>query len=340
MSAERTPLPTPAPQPLTGQIVRFLDYCSVERGLARNTLEAYRRDLRRYVDYLAAQGVSDATGAEEPMVSGFVGWLSAQGHGDGKAYRSSSVARALAAVRGLHRFLLREGETSNDPASGVVRPKVPRLLPRPLSVADVEAILATPAEGNTVGLRDRAILETLYGAGVRISELVGLDVDDADLEEGSVRVTGKGDRQRLVPLGRFAVAAIQSYLTRSRPALAGVRTGAALFLNQRGGRLTRQGAGQILKIAATRAGVRTRVTPHMLRHSFATHLLEGGADVRVVQELLGHASLATTQIYTLVTGDRLREEYFTAHPRARFAPEPPAEGASAEDGSEPGPRAG
>jgi integrase/recombinase XerD len=320
MSAERPPAP---PQPVAGQIVRFLDYCSVERGLSRNTLEAYRRDLRRYSDYLVAQGFSDATGADEPMIAGFVGWLSAQGHGDGKAYRSSSVVRALASVRGLHRFLLREGEASNDPASGVVRPKVPRLLPRPLSVADVEAILAAPAEGDVAGRRDRAILETLYGAGLRISELVGLDVDDVDLEEGSVRVTGKGDKQRLVPLGRFAVEAIQSYLSRSRPAMSGVRTGPALFLNQRGGRLTRQGAAGILKSAATRSGVRTRVTPHMLRHSFATHLLEGGADVRVVQELLGHASLATTQIYTLVTGDRLREEYFTAHPRARFAAEPP-----------------
>jgi integrase/recombinase XerD len=301
-----------------GQISRFMDYLSVERGLAKNTIDAYGRDLARYSAYLQAKGVADATGADENIVSGFVAFLAGSEYAEGRRYRPSSVARSLAAVRMFHLFLLREGEAEGNPSEAVVRPKVPRTLPRPLSLEEVEAILRAPGEADPAGIRDRAILETLYGAGLRISELVGLDVDEVDLDEGSVRVMGKGSKERLVPLGRFAVAALESYLTRARPALAGSRSGAAVFLNQRGGRLTRQGATRVLKGAATGAGLTKRVTPHTLRHSFATHLLEGGADVRVVQELLGHASLATTQIYTLVTGERLREEYFSSHPRARF----------------------
>jgi integrase/recombinase XerD len=304
---------------LSGQIARFLDYLTVERGLARNTLDAYRRDLARYDAYLQERGLRDATKADEALVAGFVATLSSAEYTEGHRYRASSVARSLAAVRSFHAFLLREGEADVDPSEGVVRPKVPRTLPRPLTVDEVGKLLAVPGEAEPPGLRDRAILEVLYGAGLRISELVGLDVDDVDLEEGSVKVMGKGSKERVVPLGRFAARAVSAYLTRARPALARSRSGAALFLNQRGGRLTRQGADGILKSAARGAGLRKRVTPHMLRHSFATHLLEGGADVRVVQELLGHASLATTQIYTLVTGERLREEYFAAHPRARFA---------------------
>jgi integrase/recombinase XerD len=305
------------PDVVAGQISRFLDFLSVERGLSSNTLEAYKRDLTRYRACLASAGVADATLAEEATVAGFVAHLSASRYGEGHQYKPSSVARSLAAVRSFHLFLLREGETKKNPAEGVVRPKVPRNLPRPLSVGEVEALLAAPNEADPAGMRDRAILETMYGSGLRISELVGLDVDDADLEEGSVRVVGKGNKERVVPLGRFAVAALGSYLTRSRPLFAGGSSRAALFLNQRGGRLTRQGTAKILKASAVRAGLLRRVTPHTLRHSFATHLLEGGADIRVVQELLGHATLATTQIYTLVSGERLREEYFSAHPRAR-----------------------
>jgi integrase/recombinase XerD len=296
---------------------RFLDYLAVERGLSPNTLEAYRRDLRRYVAYLADRGVVDPARAGEDDIAGFVASLSSSEYSPGRGYRPSSVARALAAVRSFHRFLVMEGEAGADPAEGVARPKVPRNLPRPLSVDEVAALVAAPGDDGPVALRDGAILETLYGAGLRISELVALDVDDVDLEEGSVRAVGKGSKERIVPLGRYAVRALQAYLTRSRPALAGPRTRGALFLNTRGGRLTRQGCTNIIKATARRAGIRKRVTPHMLRHSFATHLLEGGADVRVVQELLGHASLATTQIYTLVTKDRLRDVYFTSHPRAR-----------------------
>jgi integrase/recombinase XerD len=302
---------------LAAAISRFLDFLTVERGLSRNTLEAYRRDLLRYSRFLASAGIDDATCVPEALVSGFVGHLSATSFAEGRRYGPSSVARALAAVRMFHLFLVREGETETNAAEGVVRPKVPRTLPRPISLGDVTALLQACGDGDAAGLRDLAVIETLYGAGLRISELVGLDVDDVDLDEGSVRAVGKGDKQRIVPLGRYAIDAVGAYLTRARPSLAVTRTGPALFLNQRGGRLTRQGASGILKKAARRAGIRKRVTPHMLRHSFATHLLEGGADVRVVQELLGHAVLSTTQIYTLVTGKRLREEYFSAHPRAR-----------------------
>jgi integrase/recombinase XerD len=302
---------------LANPVERFLDYLAVERGLSRNTLDAYRRDLRRYQAFLGDRGIVDLARAGEADIAAFVANLSGSEYAPGKGYRPSSVARALAAVRSLHRFLVLEGEAEADPAEGVARPKVPRNLPRPLSVDEVAALVAAPGQDGTVPLRDRAILETLYGAGLRISELVALDVDDVDLEEGSVRAVGKGSKERIVPLGRFAVKALESYLTRARPALAGPRSRGALFLNRRGGRLTRQGSTNIIKEMARRAGIRKRVTPHMLRHSFATHLLEGGADVRVVQELLGHASLATTQIYTLVTRDRLRDVYFTSHPRAR-----------------------
>ncbi|MBA3552715.1 MAG: site-specific tyrosine recombinase XerD [Actinobacteria bacterium] len=307
------------PQRLTEQISRFLDFLSVERGLSGNTLEAYRRDLSRYRGYLSGLDVVDATRVGESLIADFVGWLSGTEFAEDRRYRPSSVARALAAVRSFHAFLLREGDAAANPAEGVVRPRVPKLLPRPLSVQEMEALLAGFPEGDVAGIRDRAILETLYGAGLRVSELVGLAVDDVDLDEGSVRVVGKGNKERIVPLGRYGVSALGAYLRRSRPGLARSSSGSALFLNQRGGRLTRQGASLVLARAVRRAGLGVRVTPHTLRHSFATHLLDGGADVRVVQELLGHASLATTQIYTLVTADRLREEYLTAHPRARHA---------------------
>jgi integrase/recombinase XerD len=299
------------------QIERFLDHLTVERGLSPNTVAAYRRDLTRYREFLAGRGIRDGRKADEASVAAFVARLSASTHDDGKPYRATSVVRALSSVRSFHRFLMREGGADRDPAVGIVRPKLPRSLPRPLSVDDVARLLAAPPEGTSAGLRDRAVLETLYGAGLRVSELVGLDVDDVDLEEGSVRVLGKGDKERDVPLGRYACEAIGAYLSRTRPALATARSRAALFLNQRGGRLTRQGCSRILAAQVKRAGIRKRVTPHTLRHSFATHLLEGGADVRVVQELLGHASVATTQIYTLVTKEHLREVYYTAHPRAR-----------------------
>jgi integrase/recombinase XerD len=324
--------------PIALQVERFLDHLLVERGLSANTLAAYRRDLRRYVAFLRERGVADARRVADRDVAAHVAAVSASTHGDGKPYRATSVVRGLSSVRAFHRFLLREGETSGDPTAGVVRPRLPRRLPRPLSVDAVARLLAEPDPSTVQGLRDRAVLETLYGAGVRVSELVGLDVDDVDLEEGSVRVLGKGGKERDVPLGRYARDAISSYLVRARPQIAARRSRSALFLNLRGGRLTRQGCAGILGKHAAAARIGTTVSPHTLRHSFATHLLEGGADVRVVQELLGHASVATTQVYTLVTREHLREVYFTSHPRARGSPPSRTAGATGGAGaSVPGP---
>jgi len=305
------------PDALATQIQRYLDHLTVERGLAENTIAAYRRDLGRYAAFLRRRGVLDARRADEAAVAAFVADLSSSTHGEGRPYRATSVVRALSSVRSFHRFLLREGDAARDPAAAVVRPRLPRPLPRPLLVDDVLALLAAPPEDTLAGLRDRAVLETLYGGGLRVSELVGLDVDDVDLDEGSVRVLGKGSKERDVPLGTYATDAIAAYLRRARPALATRSTRGELFLNQLGGRLTRQSVSRLLSTYARRAGITKRVTPHTLRHSFATHLLEGGADVRVVQELLGHASVSTTQVYTLVTKEHLREVYYTAHPRAR-----------------------
>jgi integrase/recombinase XerD len=297
---------------------RYLDHLTVERGLSTNTLAAYRRDLRRYVvfcekrDVIAPEQVVDAT------VRSFVASISASTWGeDERPYSARSVARALSSVRSFHRFLVREGAADRDPAADVVQPKLPRSLPHPLSVDEIARIVEAPDNGTSAGLRDRAILEVLYGAGLRISELVGLDVDDVDLEEGFVRVLGKGGKEREVPLGGFGREAVSAYLTRVRPTFASPTTRGALFLNQRGGRLSRQSCARLLAAHARTARIERRVTLHTLRHSFATHLLEGGADIRVVQELLGHASVATTQIYTLVTKDHLREVYYTSHPRAR-----------------------
>lgn len=302
---------------LGSQVQRFLDHLTVERGLSPNTLAAYRRDLARYVAFLHARGVGDARRVDEHDVAGHVAGVSASTHGAGRPYRATSVVRALSSIRAFHRFLLREGEAERDPTVGVIRPKLPRALPHPLSVEEVARVLEQPDPSTPAGLRDRAVLETLYGAGVRVSEMVGLDVDDLDLEEGSLRVLGKGGKERDVPIGRFGCEAVAAYLTRVRPALVTARSRSALFLNLRGGRLSRQGVTDILSKHARAAGIDRRVSPHVLRHSFATHLLEGGADVRVVQELLGHASVATTQVYTLVTKEHLREVYYSSHPRAR-----------------------
>jgi integrase/recombinase XerD len=305
------------PTPLQRALRTYLDHLVVERGLADNTLKSYRRDLRRYVGYLAGLGIDDAPGVTESTVSGFLMSLR-EGDGAHPPLAAGSAARTLVAVRGFHRFAVREGLTAQDPAAAVRPPASTKRLPKALPLADIEAILdAAGAPGTSLALRDRALLELLYGTGARISEAVGLDVDDLDREEGAVRLRGKGGKERIVPVGSFARDAVEGYLVRGRPDLAGAGHGTpALFLNARGGRLSRQSAWTVLVKAAERAGVTAEVSPHTLRHSFATHLLDGGADVRVVQELLGHASVTTTQVYTLVTVDSLREVYATAHPRA------------------------
>jgi integrase/recombinase XerD len=300
------------------QVERFLDHLVVERGLSDNTVQAYRRDLRRYVGFLDDRGRTEPADVDDRAVRAFVASISASTHGpDGTPYAPASVTRSLSAVRSFHRFLVRDGVLDVDPTAGVIRPRLPRKLPRPLSVDEVQRLIEGVAQDSAPGLRDRAILELLYGAGLRVSELVGLDVDDLDLEEGAVRVLGKGGKEREVPIGRLAKAAVTAYLERGRPELASVRTRGALFLNTRGGRLTRQSCDRILRRQVELAKLGKDVSLHTLRHSFATHLLEGGADVRVVQELLGHASLATTQVYTLITREHLREAYYTSHPRAR-----------------------
>ncbi len=298
----------------------YLDHLNVERGLAANTLTSYRRDLRRYLGFLSEAGVDDVDAVTEANVSAFLMRLR-EGDADHPPLSATSAGRTVVAVRGFHRFCVTDGLATQDPAAGVRPPTPARRLPKALPLADVEAILeAAGSAGTILSLRDRALLEVLYGTGARISEAVGLDVDDVDRVDATVLLRGKGGKERLVPIGSFALAAVDAYLTRARPELAAVGTSeraGALFLNARGGRLSRQSAWTVLVKAADRAGVRRDVSPHTLRHSFATHLLEGGADVRVVQELLGHASVTTTQIYTLVTVDNLREVFAAAHPRAR-----------------------
>jgi integrase/recombinase XerD len=308
-----------------GQVVQaYLDHLTVERALALNTLRSYRRDLTRYVETLGGAGLDTVTPA---TVAGYLAGLR-EGDDNHPPLSAASAARAVSAVRGLHRFAVREGLVGDDPSRDITPPVPPRRLPKAMDVTEVETLLRACATDGPLGLRDHALLEFLYGTGARISEAVGAAIDDLDLRERSVLLHGKGGRSRLVPIGGYAIAALEGYLVRGRPALAAAGHARAalaasgrapvVFLNARGGPLSRQGAWTILRRAATAAGLRPeKISPHTLRHSYATHLLDGGADVRVVQELLGHASVTTTQIYTLVTVDRLREVYATAHPRAR-----------------------
>jgi integrase/recombinase XerD len=305
-------------------VTGYLDHLLVERGLAANTISSYRRDLRRYAAFLDAAGVRGLGEVADSDVAAFLTALR-QGDDDHPPLSATSAARAVVAVRGLHRFALLDGLVSDDVAAEVKPPAPARRLPKAIPVESIEALIAAAgAVEGPRGLRDRALLELLYGTGARISEAVGLAVDDIDPASAAVRLAGKGGKERVVPVGSYAVRAVEEYLVRARPALAAQGragqsrpgAGGALFLNARGGPLTRQSAWSILRAAAERAGLTAEVSPHILRHSFATHLLDGGADVRVVQELLGHASVTTTQVYTLVTVERLREVYATSHPRA------------------------
>ncbi|MFI7578255.1 site-specific tyrosine recombinase XerD [Micromonospora sp. NPDC049497] len=316
------------PAPALRRAVRgYLDHLTVERGLSTNTLASYRRDLDRYVTTLTGAGIADLASVSAGVVESHLARLRAGDDGH-PPLAAASAARAASAVRGLHRFALREGLAGADPSRDVRPPTPPRRLPRALPVDAVVRLLETAGpvtatgDGAALALRDRALLEFLYGTGARISEAVGAAVDDLDVDQGAALLHGKGGRTRLVPIGGYAVEALRAYLVRARPLLAaGGRGTPAVFLNARGGTLSRQGAWTILRRAAQRAGLPVdgpeAVSPHTLRHSYATHLLDGGADVRVVQELLGHASVTTTQVYTLVTVERLREVYATAHPRAR-----------------------
>jgi integrase/recombinase XerD len=305
-------------QAIASVVAAYLDHLAVERGVAANTLASYRRDLQRYSEYLGSNGVVSIDAVDAMQVTSFLAYLR-EGDESHPPLSATSAARAVVAVRGLHRFALRDGLVAEDVAHAVRPPSAPRRLPKAIGIEDVERLLdAAGYAGTALALRDRALLELLYATGARISEAVGLAVDDVDLSERTVLLAGKGGKQRRVPLGSFAARAVGSYLVQARPGLVTAGRGTPmLFLNSRGGPLSRQSAWVVLRTAAERAGLATGISPHTLRHSFATHLMEGGADVRVVQELLGHSSVTTTQIYTLVTVDRLREVYATSHPRAR-----------------------
>lgn len=298
---------------MTAPLDAYLRHLVIERGLSKNTLSAYKADLAKYRDYLDQNSFSELS-ITRSQLSDFLQWLNSQN------LRAASSARILAAVRGYQKYLLLENLRTDDPSQQVKSPKLPKRLPKALTQAQVMALLSASGPepddetADVLRLRNRAILELMYSSGCRVSEVAQLDLDEM-VQGGWVRIRGKGSKERLVPVGSFAQRAIDAYLIRSRPLLSAKAGGPALFLNKRGSRLSRQSIWEIIQSAGEGCGL--YVSPHSLRHSFATHLIEGGADVRVVQELLGHASVATTQIYTLVTIDTLREVYASSHPRAR-----------------------
>ena len=308
--------------PVERLVRSYLDHLTVERGASPHTVAAYRRDLTRYTAFLAGRGIGDPAGVTDADVAAFLASLQAPVDGH-KPLSVASATRSLVAVRSLHGFAAAEGRTPANPAAAVRPPKAGRHLPKALDIGQVQALLDVPDTGTPMGLRDAALLELLYGTGARVSEVLDLDVDDvtgllADPDAG-LRLFGKGRKERLVPVGSYARRAVEAWLVRGRPSFAqsSSRPSPALLLNSRGQRLSRQSAYGVLQKAAEAAHLAVEVSPHTLRHSFATHLLDGGADVRVVQELLGHASVTTTQIYTLVTVEHLREVFLSAHPRAR-----------------------
>ncbi|MHB8893858.1 MAG: site-specific tyrosine recombinase XerD [Candidatus Geothermincolia bacterium] len=301
------------PSSIATAAVEFLNYTSIEKGSSANTLAAYRRVLKSYAVYLRREGVEEPSSITPADVTGFVAMLADP---EGQGLSARSIAQAASAIRMFHRFLVVEGYATTDPTTSLASPRTPQRLPRALTRAQVEELLSSPRGPSPLALRDRFMLELLYATGMRISELTGLDQGDFDLLERLVTVHGKGDKWRIIPFGSEAAGAGESYLLDARPELSKRSRSQALFLNARGGRLTRQGCWKVIKSHARDAGIEELVTPHGLRHTFATHMLEGGASLLVVQELLGHASVATTQIYTEVTRDHLKSVYARSHPRA------------------------
>ena len=297
----------------------FLDHLTIERGLSSNSISAYRRDLAKFSDFLDKEKLDFERLSEDEIIS-FEVWLK------GLGMAVTSINRNISALKSFYKYLAQEFST-NNPVSAVVSSKVPRRLPKALTIKEITSLIdSTKREGDPISLRDHAIIELLYGTGARVSEIVGIDINDfaqSDVEGNPIttlKLRGKGSKERIVPLGSFAKNALDEYLVRIRPNLLSKSKSAkvetALFLNQRGSRLSRQSAWQMISDAADSTGLSGKVSPHVFRHSYATHLLDGGADIRVVQELLGHASVTTTQIYTLITIDKVREAYATAHPRA------------------------
>jgi integrase/recombinase XerD len=301
------------------KLADFFNYLSIEKGLSRNTTDAYRRDLVRFFHYLSINQLSPAQVSTNDL-SMYVAWLRGMNNSEFKI-GESSIARNIISVRSYFFYLAKQSNLAN-PAANFKPPKISKRLPKALSIDQVMRIVNF-AGTDSISARDKAVVELLYSTGARVSEIIDLNLNDIDSFSNSegliatVKLRGKGGKERVVPIGSFAVTAVNDYLARSRPTLSKVTTQKSLFLNQRGGRLTRQSAWNIVAKAAQRAGLKDQVTPHSLRHSFATHLLDGGADIRVVQELLGHSSVTTTQIYTLITIDRLRESYSSAHPRSK-----------------------
>jgi integrase/recombinase XerD len=288
----------------------YLDYLGLERGLAENTLESYARDLRQFSRFVSAHCAKSWENLDRGQILLYLDSLRRQGKS------AATVSRSLASIRSFFRFLNREGTLAADPAAHLDTPKIAKRLPRVLSTAEVETLLSRPTLSTPSALRDRAMLEVLYATGIRVSELVSLQVADVNLSAGFIKCTGKGGKERLVPLGSVAIKAVDSYLAMGRPRLIRSREVRALFVNHHGRQMTRQGFWKLLKKRVGETGMEADVSPHTLRHSFATHLLENGADLRAVQEMLGHADISTTQIYTHVTRTRLREIYDKAHPRA------------------------
>ncbi|HEV8626774.1 MAG TPA: site-specific tyrosine recombinase XerD [Acidimicrobiia bacterium] len=312
-----------SPNTLERLLGEHATWLAIERGVAANTLAAYQRDLVAYSAFLRRRGSADVDRLTEADVDAYVDHLKSARDEDGKPrWSPASVARAVVAVRSFHRFCLTEGHLAVDPSEDVTAPRVPQGIPKALTEAEIEALLGAVTGDDPTARRDRAILETLYATGLRISELVGLDLGALDLEEGFLRAFGKGAKERIVPVGHTAAAAIEAWLPARAAVLARARRDRsdpdAVFLNPRGGRLTRQGCWKIVAAYGLRAGLGARLSPHVLRHSCATHMVDRGADLRVVQELLGHASVSTTQIYTKVTQTRLRAVYDAAHPRAKL----------------------
>jgi len=297
----------------------FVDHLTIERGLSSNSISAYKRDLAKFSEYLVNEKLDFERLSEDEIIS-FEVWLK------GLGMAVTSINRNISALKSFYKYLAQEFST-NNPVSAMANSKVPRRLPKALTIKEITSLIeSTKREGEPISLRDHAIIELLYGTGARVSEIVGIDINDfaqSDIEGNPIttlKLRGKGSKERIVPLGSFAKSALDEYLVRIRPNLLSksksARAETALFLNQRGSRLSRQSAWQMISDAADSTGLSGKVSPHVFRHSYATHLLDGGADIRVVQELLGHASVTTTQIYTLITIDKVREAYATAHPRA------------------------
>jgi integrase/recombinase XerD len=310
---ERAGAPPPVGDRFEGLVLDFLAYLEFERGLSRNTLNAYRTDLLQYGRFLAERG-SDALAVGPTDVSEFLADLAT---GNGRPPCSAAtIHRKAACLRSFYKHLRREELITEDPTAALSAPRRSRKLPHVLNYSEVQHLLATPRGNEPTALRDRALLEVMYACGLRASETIGLELSEIDLQRGFLRTLGKGSKERLVPLGTRAVAATNSYLRGGRPKLVGERQEPKLFVNFRGGPLTRQGLYKIVQKHARAAGLEGKMSPHTLRHSFATHLLAGGCDLRAVQEMLGHADVSTTQIYTHLSGEQLKEAYFSAHPRA------------------------